>query len=158
MVIQLEDFINLSISLLLQPLPVVVHLLSMFLRPLLCRRLGHVPLNVVSKISSLELQKFYDESQYTDTCYVCPLAKQFKLPFPLSQSQDSCAYELIHCDLWGPYKVPTCHGCKFFLTIVVDFSRDVWTILIPTKQHVIQYIKDFFPLCYNSISNVCQEH
>nr|GEZ76299.1 ribonuclease H-like domain-containing protein [Tanacetum cinerariifolium] len=34
--------------------------------------------------------------------------------------------ELVHLDLWGPYKVNSKDEFTFFLTIVDDFSRDVW--------------------------------
>ncbi|CAM8921226.1 unnamed protein product [Rhodiola kirilowii] len=36
-------------------------------------------------------------------CQVCPLAKQSALKFPLSTHVSADIFELIHCDVWGPY-------------------------------------------------------
>ena len=34
-----------------------------------------------------------------------------------------CMFDLVHCDLWGPFLVPIIEGYMFFLTIVDDYSR-----------------------------------
>lgn len=82
-----------------------------------------------------------------------PLAKQCKLSFLVSTSHASFPFELVHCDLWGPYRIPTYNGCKYFLTLVDDCTRAVWTILIPTKQHAIQSLKDFVLLIHTQFPN-----
>ena len=41
--------------------------------------------------------------------------------------------EYIHADLWGPEKTPTMGGARFFLSIVDDYSRKVWTYLLKSK-------------------------
>ena len=51
-------------------------------------------------------------------CSICPIAKQKKLSFPLSKSRASFVFDLIHIDIWGPYRVPTLSGHQFFLTVV----------------------------------------
>ena len=38
---------------------------------------------------------------------ICPQAKQSHLSFSNSQSRASRIFELIHCDLWGPYVTPS---------------------------------------------------
>jgi hypothetical protein len=41
-------------------------------------------------------------------CNICPLAKQTRLIFSPSTSKSSNApFDLIHCDIWGPQKLPT---------------------------------------------------
>ena len=52
-----------------------------------------------------------------------PLPKQTHKPFPLSSINTKVPFKLIHVDIWGGYRVPTINGAKYFLTIVVDFSR-----------------------------------
>ena len=42
-------------------------------------------------------------------------------------------FDLIHCDIWGPYNVPTHDGMRYFLTIVDDCSRFTWTYLLKYK-------------------------
>ena len=56
-------------------------------------------------------------------CCACPLAKQKRSPFNKSTHISSNCFDLIHCDLWGPFSVSTMDGCKFVLTIVDDCSR-----------------------------------
>lgn len=77
-------------------------------------RLGHVPIPALHKISELHVSTI-EELQ----CQLCPLAKQCNLPFSSSTSNAQAAFDLIHCDVWSPYKTPTTDGCKFFLTIVL---------------------------------------
>lgn len=60
--------------------------------------------------------------------------KQCKLPFPVSSSHSNSPFDLIHLDIWGPYKITTSNGCKYFLTLVDDFSRTTWNFLLPTNS------------------------
>lgn len=78
------------------------------------------------------------------SCNIFPLAKQCKLSFPTSQSQASAPFDLIHCDNRGPYRTPTYNDCIFFLKIVDDYSRGLWTILLPSKLQVTKVSKYFF--------------
>ncbi|XP_019229657.1 PREDICTED: uncharacterized protein LOC109210660 [Nicotiana attenuata] len=66
------------------------------------RRLGHAPIDVIKKHTTLSSLK-----DYHTHCTVCPLAKQTKLPYKLSTTTSNAIFELIHCDVWGPYRVPT---------------------------------------------------
>lgn len=73
--------------------------------------------NVVSEISN-------------KACDVCLRAKQTRLSFPISENKRKGVFDLIHCDLWGPYRTPTHSGARYFLTIVDDYSRGVWLYLM----------------------------
>ncbi|GJW21020.1 ribonuclease H-like domain-containing protein, partial [Tanacetum coccineum] len=60
-------------------------------------------------------------------CYVvCHMAKNTRELFPLSDHKSKSLGELVHLDLWGPYRVPIREGFKYFLTIVDDYSRAIW--------------------------------
>ncbi|PWA89235.1 Cysteine-rich RLK (receptor-like protein kinase) 8 [Artemisia annua] len=102
-------------------------------------RLGHPSLPVLKHIKNISVS-CNDE---ISNCSVCPLAKNHASPFTLSTSHASFPFELIHVDVWGPYKSPTINKCKYFLTIVDDFSRATWTYLIPSKDHATSQIKAF---------------
>jgi hypothetical protein len=67
---------------------------------------------------------------FDNNCSVCPMAKQTRLPFPLSLISTKAAFDLLHCDIWGPHKIPTHSGARFFLTIVDDFTRCTWIFLM----------------------------
>lgn len=59
-------------------------------------RLGHTPMHVIKNIVPLVAHSKLD---CHSTCSVCPMAKQCKLPFPVSVSQTVCAFELLHLDV-----------------------------------------------------------
>jgi hypothetical protein len=67
-------------------------------------------------------------------CTVCPLAKQHNFPFPSSISVSQASFDMIHCDLWGPFNVKSNNNASFFLTIVDDFSRFTWVFLLHSKS------------------------
>ncbi|GKA10245.1 putative RNA-directed DNA polymerase [Tanacetum coccineum] len=64
----------------------------------------------------------------TDLVILQNLAKQTREHFPLSDHVSSSLGELVHLDLWGPYKVTSSEGFKYFLTVVDDYTRAVWFI------------------------------
>ncbi|GJS49218.1 ribonuclease H-like domain-containing protein [Tanacetum coccineum] len=57
------------------------------------------------------------------------LAKQTREPFPLSDHKSKNLSDLVHLDLWGPYKVTSSEGFRFFLTV-----KAVWVYLIKSKD------------------------
>jgi len=82
-------------------------------------------------------------------CDVCQFAKHKKLPYSTSSSHAKSKFELLHCDIWGPLSIPTIHGHRYFITIVDDFSRFVWFILIKAKSEVSSHIQNFINLIEN---------
>ncbi|GJS32458.1 putative RNA-directed DNA polymerase, partial [Tanacetum coccineum] len=72
--------------------------------------------------------------QSSEPCEVCHRAKQTGDPFPLSEHKTSSLADLVHLDVWGPYKVTSRDGFRFFLTIVDDYSRAVWLFLLKGKD------------------------
>ena len=58
----------------------------------------------------------------------------------------STPFQLIHLDLWGPYKIASICGAHYFLTIVDDFTRTTWTQLLQNKTQVGPVIKHFFSM------------
>ena len=83
----------------------------------------------------LLLKQFYvvftSDKQFI--CETCHHSKQKRLSFPNSDSHSSCAFALIHIDIWGPCNVTSLNGYQYFLTIVYDYSRFVWVFLMNSK-------------------------
>ncbi|GJS62522.1 retrotransposon protein, putative, ty3-gypsy subclass [Tanacetum coccineum] len=105
-------------------------------------RLGHPAdqvLNMFHKV--LQMSK----GSHVSLCDTCHRAKQTREPFPLSEHKTSTVGDLIHLDLWGPYKVTSREGFRYFLT-VVNFSRGVWLYLLKTKDEVCNMFKSFHSL------------
>ncbi|KAL4341568.1 hypothetical protein GQ457_08G006840 [Hibiscus cannabinus] len=67
-------------------------------------RLGHPSHSVLHSLKdvlpSVDINK-------SNVCPICPLAKQKHLPFPVSVTVTHSPFEMIHCDIWDPYKMPT---------------------------------------------------
>ncbi|KAI3730698.1 hypothetical protein L1987_61872 [Smallanthus sonchifolius] len=103
-------------------------------------RLGHPSEHVLTVLKNrLKIEKI----GHIMPCDVCHRAKQHREPFPLSDHKSSAVGELVHLDVWGPYKVQSREGYKYFLTIVDDYTRSVWVYLLKNKSEVFFSIEIF---------------
>ncbi|GAA0145430.1 hypothetical protein LIER_05626 [Lithospermum erythrorhizon] len=107
-------------------------------------RLGH-PFDRVLKLVPA-LQGSLSRKQLDTTCTICPQAKQRRDSFLLSDSRTSRVFELLHCDLWGPNKIPYSNGAFYFLTIFDDYSHTVWVYLLHSKSDVFKYFCSFLAM------------
>jgi hypothetical protein len=82
--------------------------------------------------------------QSNNTCGVCALAKQHRLSFSISSILSIRPFELIHCDIWGLYKVAFFSSSKYFLTIVMIILNLHGYSLWITKVKYKIYIMIFF--------------
>jgi len=109
-------------------------------------RLGHLSHQRMDKVSSLYSSITNDNKA---TCDICHFAKQHHIPFTSSLSHASSNFELLHLDIWGPLSISYVHGHKYFLTIVDDHSRFLWTILLKTKVEVSHHAQSFIKMIQN---------
>jgi hypothetical protein len=82
--------------------------------------------------------------KFQDACDICALSKQCCLPFSASSISSIRPFELIHCDIWGPYKIHSLSGAKYFLTIVDDYSRFTWVFFMHHKHETQNLLINFF--------------
>lgn len=101
-------------------------------------RLGHSSLSKMQHLEFCNCKNLKDF--YCDTCHV---AKYHKFPFSLSKNIAHHVFDMIHVDLWGPYKVKSIFGASYFLTIVDDYSRVTWTHLLRNKEIVKDVLSGF---------------
>ena len=73
------------------------------------------------------------------SCDIYPLSKQHILPFIRSQSHAGHNFDLIHLEIWGPYKQPSISGAHDVLTIVDDYSHATWTFLLHHKHQIVHF-------------------
>ncbi|GJS95882.1 ribonuclease H-like domain-containing protein [Tanacetum coccineum] len=108
----------------------------------------------------------FDKRDNTGCCEICQMAKQTREPFPLSDHKSKNLRDLVHLDLWRPYKVTRSKGFRFCLTVVDDYTRAVWVYLIKSKDedsevgkndstNVLQDVNhiNFFDIEYPEIPN-----
>lgn len=79
-------------------------------------------------------------------CIVCLHSKHHKLPFPISSRRALNCFDLIHIDLWEPYRVKALNGASYFLTVLDDHSRVTWTYLLHNKLQVAKTIVGFLQM------------
>jgi len=54
------------------------------------------------------IKELHTSSSFTiDHCIVCPQARQTRLHFQNSSTTINAIFDLVHMDVWGPYKVAT---------------------------------------------------
>ena len=87
-----------------------------------------------------------------EICEICPLAKHKRLHFPFHNHVSDFSFDLVHCDIWGPYIVPTVDGHKYFLTIVDDCTRSTWVYLMKSKSETRPILQSFYLMIKNQFS------
>ncbi|CAN1181640.1 Retrovirus-related Pol polyprotein from transposon TNT 1-94 [Linum perenne] len=85
-------------------------------------------------------------------CEHCHFSRQKRLSFSLSNSVASKPFELIHTDIWGPLRVVSYDGFSYFLTIVDDHSRAVWTFLMRHKSETKHLLQSFCQMVCNQFN------
>ncbi|GJR97848.1 ribonuclease H-like domain-containing protein [Tanacetum coccineum] len=103
-------------------------------------RLGHPSDQVLSVLhNDLDISK----SSSIFVCEVCYRAKQTR------DHKSKKLGKLVHLDLWGPYRVSSREGYKYFLTVVDDYSRAVCVYLAKTKDEVFEVFVSFINMLDN---------
>ncbi|XP_074302539.1 uncharacterized protein LOC141634162 [Silene latifolia] len=110
-------------------------------------RLGHTSLAKMHHIVGIDCKNL--KSYYCDTCIIAKIHKQ---PFIRSDSRAKQSFDLLHIDLWGPYKVQTLSGASYFLTVVDDHTRVTWTFLMKFKTQVASILSTFFAQVENQFN------
>ena len=113
------------------------------------QRLGHAPIPVLRQISTIK--HTLDKDQICN-CPICPISKQTRFSFPVHHTVTIQPFQLVHMDVWGPYKHDTYNGNKYFLTLVDDFSRMTWVFLLKYKSDCLLHLKVFVNLIQNQFN------
>ncbi|RVW92416.1 Retrovirus-related Pol polyprotein from transposon RE1 [Vitis vinifera] len=97
------------------------------------RRLGHASFGYLKKLFPSLFAKS-DISGFR--CDISELAKSHRASFPLILNKSLFPFMVIHSDVWGPSKVPTLSGLRWFVTFIDDCTRMTWLCLMKTKDEV----------------------
>ena len=80
----------------------------------------------------------FDKGTLLDPCDYCLLGKQHRVSFSSKSTKKSEILELVYSDVYGPIKVKSIGGYKYFVTIINDASRKTWVYLLKSKDQVFQ--------------------
>ncbi|XP_077249080.1 uncharacterized protein LOC143888508 [Tasmannia lanceolata] len=101
-------------------------------------RLGHPSLQRLQK-THLVLVPF---SPFQ--CESCELGKHHRVSFPSRViSRVSSSFELVHSDVWGPSRVASSTGFKYFIIFIDDFFRMTWVYLLKNRSEVFFAFRTF---------------
>ncbi|GJY06862.1 ribonuclease H-like domain-containing protein [Tanacetum coccineum] len=81
-------------------------------------------------------------------CEICQMAKQSKEPFPLSDHISTFLGDLVHLDLWGPYKVTSFEGLHSY----VLNGKSPYE-MIYKKPPTLYHLRVFGCFCFATIVN-----
>ncbi|KAK4415819.1 hypothetical protein Salat_2689300 [Sesamum alatum] len=100
-------------------------------------RLGHVDYQMLQQISSKGLLDGLPtlKNVHEDVvCQGCQYGKSHHLSFKISSNRRTTSLELIHTDLMGPTKTPSCGNNHYVMVLVFDHSRKGWRCMDPTTK------------------------
>lgn len=117
------------------------------------RRLGHASFGYLKKLfpslfTKLDISSFH--------CEVCELAKSHRASFPLSFNKSPVPFMIIHSDVWGPSKITTLGGSRWFVTFIDDCTRMTWVCLMKTKSEVTSLFQQFHKMITTQYSKQVQ--
>lgn len=129
------------------------------------RRLGHISMDILSKLAKNDLVKGLPHITYEKEklCDACQMGKQFKTSFK-SKNHISTErpLELLHIDLFGPTRTRSLSGNRYVFVIVDDFTRYTWVIFLKSKDETIHEFVKFSKKIENekgfSIINIRSDH
>lgn len=106
-------------------------------------RLGHVNFHAMQMLSTKHMARGLPEFQQPkEVCVGCLMSKQTRRPFPQQiEFHATRALELIHGDLCGLITPATAGGNRYFLLLVDDFNRLMWTYMLKNKDEALDAFK-----------------
>jgi hypothetical protein len=77
-------------------------------------------------------------------CESCILGKHARRSFPSRELASAPKmFDVVHCDIWGPSRVVSISGHRYYITFVDDFSRLSWLYLLKDRQSVLSVVTKF---------------
>lgn len=109
------------------------------------QRLGHPSFKILEPLQK-QLKVDHLLPHHKELCHICPFAKQLRSPFTSHNKLSVNPFDLVHCDIWGPYQEFSHSGHHYFLTLVDDCTRFTWTFLLVHKSDVSRIVPNFFTM------------
>jgi hypothetical protein len=77
-------------------------------------------------------------------CESCAFGKQHKEPFPMNGAfRTTKVLGLVHLDVWGPTKVTSFNGSRYFITFTNDFSRITFVSFMQSKNECFRKFQEW---------------
>ena len=109
-------------------------------------RLGHPSFSYLKHLFPVLFQKVDPLSFQCESCLLAKSQRKTYIPKPYYASKP---FYLFHSDVWGPSKVTTISGKKWFVTFINDHTRLCWVYLMREKSEVEKIFKEFYRMIEN---------
>ncbi|GJR63360.1 retrovirus-related pol polyprotein from transposon TNT 1-94 [Tanacetum coccineum] len=106
------------------------------------KRLGHISEAGLHELERRDMmgKKGLGKLEFCEN-YV--LGKSTRVSFGRGQHKTEGVVNYVHADLWGPSRVESMSGCRYFLLIVDDYSRRVWVHFLRHKNEAFSKFKEW---------------
>ena len=114
-------------------------------------RLGHMSekgLNLLGKKGLLK----YMKKPCMEFCEHCVYGKAHRVSFSTSNHKSRGILDYVHTDVWGPAKVASKGGSRYFVSFVDDYSRYAWVYFLKHKNEVFETFKQWRAMVENRTS------
>lgn len=109
-------------------------------------RLGHLNFMYLQKLFP---DLFDNKNPREFHCDFCTLSKHTRALYSPVGYKASEPFSLIHSDVWGPSRVPSITGARWFVSFIDDHTRTTWIYLMKEKSEVTNIFKNFHSLIKN---------
>ena len=120
------------------------------------KRLGHI-----SNQGLVELMKQQAISDIRNCdfgfCETCIFGKHKRVKFTRGKHTTIGVLDYVHSDLWGPAKVESLGGARYFMSIIDDFSRRVWVFILKNKSEAFSRFKEWKKLVETQTGKVVKK-
>lgn len=92
------------------------------------------------------MSHFYHSFRFDNkvTCYIFQFVRQTKLPFNINTPNASVKFDLSHFNIRALLSISFVHNHKYFLTILDDHTRFVWSVLLKSKSKAYMHVQKLY--------------
>lgn len=89
--------------------------------------------------------------QSLEFCEHCVFGKLHRSKFPKEVHTSKGTLDYIHYDCWGPSRVASIGGHRYFVSMIDDYSRMTWVIMMKHKSDAFNNFKQWKALVENQV-------
>jgi transposase InsO family protein len=118
------------------------------------QRLGHLNTSAIVQLargSAVGIEIELGDAHEAD-CIACIEGKQHRLLFKTGRTRATKVGELLHMDLAGPMEITSFDNKHYFLIVIDDYSRAVWTSAIASKTEVVTKVREYIAQLENAFA------
>ena len=110
------------------------------------KRIGHINFQKLKGMQSkgviIGLLTF-TEKEIIGVSEACQFGKQHRQPFPEERNVNKGILDVVDLDVCGPTQIGTFSGCRYYVSLIDDFSRHVWIHPMRQKSEAIEHFQWF---------------